>query len=70
MLRRSLSQLLPIPERRLILRSSFIMASRYQAIRAGGPFETIQIERSVPGAGEVLIRLKAVALNPIDWVQL
>ncbi len=46
------------------------MPSRYQAIKIGGPFETAQIDRPVPGAGEVMIRLKAIGLNPIDWKQL
>jgi NADPH:quinone reductase-like Zn-dependent oxidoreductase len=46
------------------------MASRYQAVKLGGPFETVQTEHPGPKADEVLIRLKAIGLNPIDWKQL
>lgn len=44
--------------------------SRYAAIKQGGPFEVLEYEASPPGPSEVLIRTKAVALNPVDWKQL
>lgn len=47
-----------------------IMAYRYQAIKIGGPFEKVLVNPPVPKEGEVLIRLHAIGLNPIDWKQL
>ncbi|KAI1655195.1 GroES-like protein [Daldinia decipiens] len=39
----------------------------YQATKVGGPFELITAPKPTPGAGEVTIRPKAVAINGIDW---
>lgn len=46
------------------------MGSRYQAKQQGGPFEIVSASKPVPAADEVLIKVKAVALNPIDAKQL
>ena len=46
------------------------MGSRYQAKQQGGPFEIVSVSKPVPAADEVLIKVKAVALNPIDAKQL
>lgn len=43
---------------------------QYQAIRQGGPFELASVPIVKPKADEITVRLKAVALNPIDWKQL
>ena len=43
---------------------------QYQAINQGGPFEIVSTSREIPKAGEVLVQMKAVALNPLDWKQL
>lgn len=42
------------------------MSSRYQAVKVGGPFETIQLKHIEPKADEVLIRLNAIGLTHID----
>ncbi|KAI1467704.1 GroES-like protein [Daldinia caldariorum] len=39
----------------------------YQATKVGGPFQLITAPKPKPGAGEVTIRPKAVAINGIDW---
>ncbi|WP_101835230.1 NADP-dependent oxidoreductase [Frankia canadensis] len=38
--------------------------------RLGGPdvLRVVELERPVPGPGEVLIRVRAAGLNPTDWV--
>lgn len=46
------------------------MVSRYQAKQQGGPFEIVSASKPAPAADEVLIKVKAVALNPIDAKQL
>lgn len=43
---------------------------RYQATQKGGPFELATVPKPVPDATEVSIRIKAVALNPLDWKML
>src|SRR5690348_6538215 len=40
---------------------------QYQAIKLGGPFQLTSAPKTTPAAGEVLIKLRAVALNPVDW---
>ncbi|KAI8962955.1 GroES-like protein [Daldinia sp. FL1419] len=39
----------------------------YQALKVGGPFELVTVPKPTPGAGEISIRPKAVAVNGIDW---
>ncbi|KAI1480089.1 hypothetical protein K445DRAFT_317458 [Daldinia sp. EC12] len=39
----------------------------YQATGVGKPFELVTAPKPKPGAGEVTIRPKAVAINGIDW---
>ncbi len=43
-----------------------VTGSRYEAVKQGGPFEVAQYELGPPGPNDVLIRNKAVALNPVD----
>ena len=43
---------------------------QYQALGKGGPFMTKSTPKPVPGPDEVCIRLKAVALNPLDCKKL
>ena len=45
-------------------------ATQYQAVQKGGPFTVASIPKPSPGPNEVSIRLKAVALNPLDWKKL
>lgn len=45
-------------------------ASRYQAVKQGGPFEIVPASKPQVEKGEVLINIKAVAVNPIDFKQL
>lgn len=40
--------------------------ARYQVIKQGGPFELVQVPRPVPQKDEVVIKVKAAALNPVD----
>ena len=47
-----------------------ITASRYEAVHQGGPFKVAEYEVAPPGPNEVVVRNKAVALNPMDWKQL
>lgn len=70
MLSRSFAQFLTVARKIHSVTPAPAMASRYQAIKVGGPFETVRIDRPVPSAGEVLIQLKAIGLNPVDWKQL
>jgi NADPH:quinone reductase-like Zn-dependent oxidoreductase len=46
------------------------MVTQYQAIQKGGPFALASVARVTPEANEVSIRLKTIALNPLDWKQL
>ena len=46
------------------------MPSQFQAKQQGGPLEVASVSKHVPAADEVLVRIKAVALNPIDAKQL
>lgn len=47
------------------------MPIRYQVTQKAGPLETAEYEKpSSLGPNEVLIRTKAVALNPLDWKML
>lgn len=43
---------------------------QYQATKQGGPFAQVSIPKPAPDAHEVAIRLKAIALAPLDWKQL
>jgi NADPH:quinone reductase-like Zn-dependent oxidoreductase len=43
---------------------------QYQATKQGGPFSVVPVPKTVPREKEVSIRLKAVALNPVDYKQL
>jgi len=52
------------------LLSSHIMSKQHNAVYldgAGKPFHVGPIDTKSPGKGEVLIRNKAVAINPVDW---
>lgn len=40
---------------------------RYEAVKQGGPFEVAEYELGPPEPNEVLIRNRAVALNPVDY---
>ncbi|KAI5463842.1 chaperonin 10-like protein [Mariannaea sp. PMI_226] len=40
---------------------------QYQAARQGGPFVLATVQRPDPDPTDVSIRVKAVALNPLDW---
>lgn len=46
------------------------MPSQYQAKQQGGPLEVASVSKHVPAADEVLVRIEAVGLNPIDSKQL
>ncbi|KAI9787345.1 MAG: hypothetical protein M1816_007631 [Peltula sp. TS41687] len=47
------------------------MPLRYQATQKGGPFALVgYAQPTTPGPNEVIIRTKAVGLNPVDWKQL
>src|SRR2546429_3452255 len=51
----------------------FTMAeAAYQclAMQQGGPLKVQQVQIHVPGDDEVLIKIKAIAFNPIDWKQI
>lgn len=43
---------------------------QYQALSKGGPFALASVPKPIPGPNEVSIRLKAIALNPLDWKKL
>lgn len=43
---------------------------RYQAVKQGGPLELVEEPRNEPEQDEIVIELKAVALNPADWKRL
>src|ERR1700753_3250617 len=43
---------------------------QYQATKQGGPFRIVPVPKVAPGEKEISIRLKAVALNPVDYKQL
>ena len=45
-------------------------ATQYRAVQKGGPFTVASIPKPRPGPNEVSIRLKAIALNPLDWKRL
>jgi NADPH2:quinone reductase len=40
---------------------------QYQATQKGGPFALATVPRPAPEPTDVCIRIKAVALNPLDW---
>ena len=42
------------------------MGARYQANKQGGPFELVQVPKPVPEGNEVVIKMRAAALNPVD----
>ncbi|MCJ1469733.1 hypothetical protein MMC07_008374 [Pseudocyphellaria aurata] len=46
------------------------MATRYQAVKQGGPFEIVSASKPELERNEVLVNIKAVALNPLDYKQL
>lgn len=39
---------------------------QYQAVKQGGPFALVSVPKPTPGPHEVLVRTKAVGLNPVD----
>jgi len=43
------------------------MNSQLQLQGPGEKLQVVQVEKPVPEAGEVVIKLKVVALNPVDW---
>ncbi|KAI9725301.1 MAG: hypothetical protein M1828_003316 [Chrysothrix sp. TS-e1954] len=43
---------------------------QYLAIRQGGPFELFDAEPKVPHGNEIVVAIKAIALNPLDWKRL
>ncbi|KAL7902137.1 chaperonin 10-like protein [Trichoderma sp. SZMC 28014] len=45
------------------------MPLRCVAAKIGGPLQVITVQAPIPKEGEVLVRLKAVALNHVDWKQ-
>ncbi|KAL6898857.1 GroES-like protein [Trichoderma evansii] len=45
------------------------MPLRCVATKIGSPLQVVKIQAPTPQTGEVLVRLKAVALNHIDWKQ-
>lgn len=42
---------------------------QYQVLEKAGSLKAVSLSRSAPSAEEVLIRTKAIALNPLDWKQ-
>ncbi|KAJ9143082.1 GroES-like protein [Pleurostoma richardsiae] len=46
------------------------MPVQYQATKLGGPFAIVTVPEPKPGANEVIIRTKAIGLNPLDWKSL
>ena len=46
------------------------LAYQCLAMRQGGPLEVHQAEPHIPGDDEILVNIKAVALNPIEWKQI
>ena len=65
----SIAKIIKLPP---IAKTPSIMATslQYQATKQGGPFSLVSVPKTVPGEKEVSIRLKAVALNPVDYKQL
>lgn len=47
-----------------------LTTTQYQATQKGGPFSVISVPKPTPERNEVSIRVKAVALNPLDWKKL
>jgi len=47
-----------------------ITGTRVQLVQLGGPFEIVKSPKPAPASDEVVVRLKAVALNPLDWKQM
>lgn len=47
----------------------YTMPLRCVAAKIGGPLQVITVQAPIPKEGEVLVRLKAVALNHVDWKQ-
>ncbi|KAF2671242.1 GroES-like protein [Microthyrium microscopicum] len=43
---------------------------QYQLTKKGGPFNLVKVPKAAPDSKQVAIRMKAVALNPLDWKQL
>jgi NADPH:quinone reductase-like Zn-dependent oxidoreductase len=41
-----------------------------QLVKQGGPFEIVQSPKPIPASDEVVVKLRAVALNPLDWKQM
>ena len=46
------------------------LTTQYQATQQGGPFALVSTPLSAPGSDEVSFRMKAIALNPLEWKQL
>lgn len=40
---------------------------QYQLPEKGGQFTTVPVPYPVPNEGEVCVRTRAIALNPVDW---
>ena len=47
-----------------------ITSLQYQLVQKGGPFTVTSVIKPSPGPNEVSVRLKAIALNPLDWKKL
>jgi NADPH:quinone reductase-like Zn-dependent oxidoreductase len=45
-------------------------STQVQLVKQGGPFEIVQSPKPTPASDEVVVKLKAVALNPLDWKQM
>lgn len=44
--------------------------TRVHLVKQGGPFEIVKVIKPTTASDEVVVRLKAVALNPLDWKQM
>ena len=52
-----------------IIRNS-AMAIRYQAVKQSGPFEAAKVPLEKLADDEVMVKVKAIALNPLECKQL
>ena len=57
----------PLPSRRRLTIMATATLAQYQAVQKRGPLVVASIRKPTPGPNEVSIRLKAIALNPLDW---
>ena len=47
-----------------------IMSQKIKAVvlpKAYGQFQVELVDKPIPGPGQLLVRNKAVAINPVDW---